>query len=307
MAVEAEARGRSAGDVRRAVAGGLPYLLIAPATLFLAAVSIYPLFYGARASLSRYKYGRELRLNGLENYRAVFADHVFWQAIFVTLKFVVLAVTIETVLGVALAVLLSRELRFAGVIRTGLIIPMTVAPVVVGIVWRLLYASDVGIVNPLFQLFGLSPPDVLSHGTSAFLGLVGVDVWEWTPLIMLIVLAGLHGLPRDPIEGARVDGASEMRIFFDHTLPLVRPVLLVAIALRTIDAIGTFDQIYVLTRGGPGNSTQLISIYGYNTAFRFSQYGQASAMLLLVLLGMSILLVATIRTMREAARKAAGG
>jgi multiple sugar transport system permease protein len=294
------------GDARRAISAGSPYLLIAPALLLMAAVSVYPLFYGVRASLAQYRYGREQGFSGLDNYRRVLGDDVFWEAVFVTLKFVLLAVTIETVLGVALAVLLSRDLRFAGVIRTGLIIPMTVAPVVVGIVWRLIYASDVGIVNPLFGLVGLNAPDVLSHGASAFLGLVAVDVWEWTPLIMLIVLAGLNGLPRDPIEGARVDGASEMRVFFDHTLPLVRPVLLVAIILRTIDAIGTFDQVFVLTKGGPGTSTQLIAIYGYNTAFRFSQYGQASAMMLFVLVGMSVLLVAAIRTIRGAAKRSAG-
>ena len=297
---------RPAGDARRAISAGLPYLFIAPAAILMAGISIYPLFYAVRASLSQYRYGRAVEFGGLENYRRVLSDHVFWQAIFTTLKFVALAVSIETLLGVGLAVLLSRDMRFAGLVRTGLIIPMTVAPVVVGIVWRLLYASDVGVVNPLFELFGLNAPDVLSRGSSAFLGLVLVDVWEWTPLIMLIVLAGLHGLPRDPIEGARVDGASETRIFFDHTLPLVRPVLLVAIVLRTIEAIGTFDQVYVLTKGGPGVSTQLIAIYAYNTAFRFSQYGQASAMLLLVLAGMSVLLVAAVRAMRGAARKATG-
>ncbi len=291
---------------KRAVSAGLPYLLIAPALVLMAAVSIYPLFYGIRASLSTYRYGRAFGFAGLENYRRVLGDGVFWQAIYTTLKFVILAVSIETVVGVGLAVLLARDLRFAGVIRTGLIIPMAVAPVVVGIVWRLIYASDVGIVNPLFQLFGLSAPDVLSRGTSAFLGLVVVDAWEWSPLIMLIVLAGLNGLPRDPIEAARVDGAGELRVFFDHTLQLVRPVLLVAIVLRTIDAIGTFDQIFVLTKGGPGTSTQLIAIYGYNTAFRFSQYGQASAMLLMVLVAMTVLLVAAIRAMRGASRRVAG-
>jgi multiple sugar transport system permease protein len=306
VAGDAIASRRPTAGLGRAVAAGSPYLLIAPALLFMAAVSVYPLFYGVRASLAAYKYGRELGFHGLDSYRTVLADDVFWQAMYVTLRFVFLAVTIETILGVALAVLLSRDLRFAGAIRTGLIIPMTVAPVVVGIVWRLLYASDVGIVNPLFRMVGLHAPDELSHGTSAFMGLVAVDVWEWTPLIMLIVLAGLNGLPRDPIEGARVDGASELRVFFDHTLPLVRPVLLVAIILRTIDAIGTFDQVFVLTKGGPGTSTQLIAIYGYNTAFRFSQYGQASAMMLLVLVGMSVLLVAAIRTIRGAAKKATG-
>ena len=278
-----------------------PYFLLAPAIVALAAVSVYPLFYGIRASLEQYRYGREVGFAGLDNYRAVYHDETFWEALRVTLKFVVLAVTIETVLGLLLALLVARELRFAGSIRVGLILPMTIAPVVVGVIWRLLYASDIGVVNPLFSAVGLEEPDVLAHTTSAFVGLVVVDVWEWTPLLFLILLAGVQGLPQEPLEAARVDGAGTMRVFFDHTLPLLRPVLLVAIVLRTIDAIGTFDQVFVLTRGGPGTATQLISIYGYNTAFRFSQYGQAAAMLLSLLAFMSILMVVAIRLMRRAA------
>lgn len=278
-----------------------PYLLLVPAGLALAAVSVYPLFYAMRASLERYRYGREIGFVGLDNYRVVLEDDVFWDALWVTLKFVVLAVTLQTALGLALALLVARELRFAGPIRVGLILPMTIAPVVVGVIWRLLYASDVGFVNPLFAALGLPEPDVLAHSTSAFLGLVAVDVWEWTPLIFLILLAGLQGLPQEPLEAARVDGASRTQVFLHHTLPLLRPVLLVAVALRTIDAIGTFDQIFVLTKGGPGTATQLISVYGYNTAFRFSQYGHAAAMLLALLAAMVILLVVAIRAMRRAA------
>ena len=278
-----------------------PYLLLAPAGLALAAVSVYPLFYGIRASLEKYRYGREVGFTGLDNYRIVFHDRVFWDALLVTLKFVALAVSVETVLGLALALLVSRELRFAGSIRVGLILPMTIAPVVVGIIWRLLYASDIGVVNPLFGSLGLSEPDVLAHKTSAFVGLVAVDVWEWTPLLFLILLAGLQGLPQEPLEAARVDGAGRVQTFLHHTLPLLRPVLLVAIVLRTIDAIGTFDQIFVLTRGGPGTATQLISIYGYNTAFRFSQYGYAAAMLLSLLVFMLLLMAAVVRQMRRAA------
>jgi multiple sugar transport system permease protein len=278
-----------------------PYLLLAPAAVALAAVSVYPLFYGIRASLEKYRYGREVGFTGLDNYRIVFHDHVFWEALQTTLKFVLLAVALETVLGLGLALLVARELRFAGPIRVGLILPMTIAPVVVGVIWRLIYASDIGVVNPLFSLVGLTEPDVLAHGTSAFLGLVTVDVWEWTPLVFLILLAGLQGLPQEVLEAARVDGAGRVQLFLHHTLPLLRPVLLVAIVLRTIDAIGTFDQIFVLTRGGPGTSTQLIAIYGYNTAFRFSQYGQAAAMLLALLAFMALLMVAAIRLMRRAA------
>ncbi len=289
----------------RSRASAAPYLLLVPAGLALAAVSVYPLFYGIRASLEKYRYGRAVGFTGLDNYRVVFHDRLFWESLGTTAKFVVLAVSIETALGLALALFVSREIRFAGPIRLGLILPMTIAPVVVGVIWRLMYASDIGIVNPLFEAFGLPAPNVLAHGTSAFIGLVVVDVWEWTPLIFLILLAGVQSLPQEPLEAARVDGAGRVRLFLDHTLPLLRPVLLVAIVLRTIDAIGTFDQIFVLTRGGPGRSTELISIYGYKTAFLFSQYGYAAAMLLSLLAAMLVLMIAAIRLMRRAAEGAA--
>ena len=130
---------------------------------------------------------------------------------------------------------------------------------------------------------------MLAHPSSAFIGVVAVDVWEWTPLLFLIILAGLQSIPQEPIEAAKVDGAGPVRVFFDHTLPLLMPVLMVAVVLRLIDAIGTFDQIYVLTRGGPGVSTQLISTYAYNTAFQFTQYGRGMAMVV-ALLVMTLLL-----------------
>jgi multiple sugar transport system permease protein len=176
---------------------------------------------------------------------------------------------------------------------------MTIAPVVVGVMWRLIYDSGVGVTDPLFQAFGLAPPEVLASNTSAFIAVVIVDVWEWTPLMFLIILAGLQSLPQEPLEAARVDGAGRVRLFLDHTLPLLRPVLLVAVVLRMIDAIGTFDQIYVLTKGGPGTATRLISIYGYNTAFLFSQYGEAAAMLLMLLVMVALLMVVAVRMMRR--------
>jgi len=278
-----------------------PYLLLAPALLALAAVSRYPIFYGIRASVHRYRYGLDLGSAGTENYRNVYHDPVFWEAIKTTAKFVVIVVSIETLLGLLLALLVARELRFSSWIRVTLILPMTIAPVVVGVVWRLLYASDIGVVNPLFHALGLGTPNVLATGTSAFFGLVAVDVWEWTPLLFLIILAGLHSMPQDPIEASQVDGATRLQTFFHQTLPLLRPVLLVAVVLRTIDAVGTFDQIFVLTKGGPGVSTQLISIYSYNTAFLFTQYGQAMAMLVALLALLLLLMVVAVRLMRRTA------
>jgi multiple sugar transport system permease protein len=296
--------GRRRGDVWARVLAS-PWVLLAPAFIALTAVATYPLLYGIRASFHTYRYGRDLGSAGLENYRVVFGDHVFWTALATTARYVGFAVAIETVLGLGLALLVVNELRFSRFLRVGLILPMTIAPVVVGVIWRLMYASDIGIVNPLFEAVGLPAPNVLAHPTSAFIGVVAVDVWEWTPLMFLIILAGLQSIPQEPIEAARVDGAGPVRVFFDHTLPLLMPVLMVAVVLRTIDAIGTFDQIYVLTKGGPGTSTQLISTYAYNTAFLFTQYGRAMAMVVSLLVLTLLLMVVAIRYMRRVATRTA--
>jgi len=282
-----------------------PYVLLLPALLALAAVSLYPIFYGVRASFHKYRYGLDMGSAGKQNYTDIYHDPVFWQAMKTTAKFVVIAVPIETLLGLFLALLVARELRFGSWIRVALILPMTIAPVVVGVIWRLIYASDIGIVNPLFSRLGLGTPDLLAHYNGAFFGLVVLDTWEWTPLLFLIILAGLHSLPQDPLEAAQVDGATRLQAFFHHTLPLLMPVLLVAVTLRTIDAVGTFDQIFVLTGGGPGTSTQLISIYSYNTAFQFTQYGQAMAMLVTLLAFLLLLMVAAVQFIRRNSRAAA--
>ncbi len=273
--------------------------MLLPAGIALALVSIYPLFYGVRASFTHYLYGRDLGFDGLTNYRIIWNDTFFRSAMLTTLKYVVCTVTIETVLGLGLALLVSREIKFAGPIRVGLILPMTIAPVVVGVMWRLLYDSGVGVVNPIYEFFGLGPPDLLAHNNTAFAAVVLVDIWEWTPLIFLIILAGLQSLPEEPLEAARVDGAGRLRLFFDHTLPQLRSVLLVAVVLRTIDAVGTFDQIYVLTKGGPGDATRVISIYAYNTAFLFTQFGQAAAMLVCLLVMLMLLMIVAVRLLRR--------
>jgi multiple sugar transport system permease protein len=282
-----------------------PWLLLAPAAVALAAVAAYPLIYGIRASFHKYRYGRDVGSSGFDNYNAILHDHVFWDALATTAKYVALAVTIETLLGLGLALLVVNQLRFTRFIRMSLILPMTIAPVVVGVIWRLMYASDIGVVNPLFSSLGLDAPNVLANPTSAFIGVVVVDIWEWTPLLFLIILAGLQSIPQEPIEAAKVDGAGPVRVFFDQTLPLLRPVLMVAIVLRLIDAVGTFDQIFVLTRGGPGTSTQLISTYSYNTAFQFTQYGRAMAMVVALLVLVLLLTIVAIRFMRRAAARTA--
>jgi multiple sugar transport system permease protein len=175
-----------------------------------------------------------------------------------------------------------------------------ITPVVVAIVFRLIYASDVGMLTAFSQAMGGGQVQILGEPMKAFLGLVALDVWDWTPLMFLILLAGLQSLPQEPFEAARVDGAGVWRVFVDLTLPMLRPVLAIAIVLRAIDAFGTFDQVFVLTRGGPGQATELISIFGYDTSFKYQQTGYAAAMF--VTLGLIVLAFAlfAVRLLRRA-------
>lgn len=276
-----------------------PYLLLLPAAIVLALVSIYPLYLGIQASLTHYVFGRAVGSAGFTNYANVFADQTFWDAMAVTVRYVIVVLVLETVIGLGLALLVNRELRFVQFFRLSIIAPMAVAPVAVGVIWRLMYSSDTGAIDPLFVALGQSAPGMLAHPELAFWALVLVDTWEWTPLLFLLCLAGLQSLPQEPLEAARVDGAGPVRVFFEHTLPLLVPVLAVGIVLRLIDAIGTFDQIFVLTRGGPGTATQLISIYAYNTSFNFNQYGQGAAMLISLFVVVFVLMMVVIRLMRR--------
>jgi multiple sugar transport system permease protein len=293
---------RSSGRERLQGAGldlALPYLLLAPSVLVVFGVLIYPLWDGLRASTKFYRYGKPLRDVGWENYTRLWEDEQFRNSLWVTVRFVALAVSIETVLGLALALFCLREFRGIRLLRTVLILPMVITPVVVGIVFRLIYASDAGMLTALSEAMGGTPVQILGDPTRAFLGLVALDVWEWTPLMFLILLAGLQSLPVEPFEAARVDGAGPWRTFVDHTLPMLRPVLAIAIVLRTIDAFGTFDQIFVLTRGGPGEATRLLSIYGYDTAFKFQQTGYAAALFATMGLLVLAFTLATVRLLRR--------
>jgi multiple sugar transport system permease protein len=278
----------------------LPYLLLAPCVLIVLLVLVYPLWDGLRASTQLYRYGKAVGDVGFANYARLWSDAQFLNALWVTVRFVALSVAIETVLGLALALFCLREFRGIRLLRTVLIVPMVITPVVVAIVFRLIYASDAGMLTAFSEALGGGQVQILGHSMRAFLGLVALDVWEWTPLMFLILLAGLQSLPVEPLEAARVDGAGPWRMLVDHTLPMLRPVLAIAIVLRTIDAFGTFDQVFVLTRGGPGEATRLLSIYGYDTAFKFQQTGYAAALFVTVGLIVLAFALAAVRLLRRA-------
>lgn len=281
----------------------LPYLMLGPGVMVVLCVLVYPFWDGLRASVQAYRYGTVIGWAGVDNYVRLWSDDQFLNALWVSVKFVFLSVAIETVLGFSLALFCLREFKGIRLLRTVLIIPMVITPVVVAILFRLIYASDAGMLTALSMAIGGGQVQILGNPVKAFIGLVVLDVWEWTPLMFLILLAGLQSLPQEPFEAARVDGAGAWRSFCDLTLPMMRPVIAIAIVLRTIDAFGTFDQVFVLTRGGPGEATKLVSIYGYDTAFKFQQTGYASAMFVTVGLIVLAMALAAVRLLQKESRE----
>jgi multiple sugar transport system permease protein len=202
----------------------------------------------------------------------------------VSVLYVVATTGLELVLGFALALVLSRRMRGLGIVRTLLIIPMAMTPVVVGLTWRLLYTPPFGLVNWSAGLVGIELPPMLTDPVLAMAAVVIVDVWQWTPFMMLLMLAGLQSLPSEPFEAAAVDGASRLQALRFLTIPMLKGIVLVALIFRGVDAFDTFDTIYVLTRGGPGTATQTLTMFDFFQAFRWFHYGYAAAIAVVMLL-----------------------
>lgn len=263
----------------------LPYWLLLPTLVLLFVLNMFPFIYSLVVSFTSYNtFGQSTGFAGLNNYLRMFQDTTFWTSLGITILYTVLVVAIEMVIGLAMALLLWKEARFQGILRWLLIIPMMLSPLLVGIIWRLMFNTDMGIINYLLEGMGLPRINWLGEPVLAFLSIVIVDVWQWTPMCFLILLAGLQALPQDPYEAARIDGATRWQILRDITLPLLKPVLLVALLIRSMDAFRIFDQIFVITQGGPGHATETISLLMYKTAYKFSQFGLAAAGLFVVLI-----------------------
>jgi multiple sugar transport system permease protein len=267
----------------------VPRLLIAPTVICALVLTVLPLGYSVLTSLREFPLGQSPVFVGLQNYRNLLHDANFHSSLGTTLIFTVVATAFEFVLGLGLALLLKEEFSFQGVIRSSLIVPMAIAPVVVGIIWRLLYGADVGLFSFAVQALTGKSISVLSSTTLALPALILVDIWEWTPFMFLILLAGIQSLPQEPFEAARVDGASSWNIFSHLTLPMLKPVIVVSLLIRALDAFTVFDQVFVLTQGGPGTATEVATLMIYKTAFRFSQFGYGAAMAIgLLVLVMSL-------------------
>ena len=271
----------------------LPFPAVATVALMLA----FPLAYTLYLSFQDYSLANTsgAEFVGLDNYITLFTtDSRFKNSIFVTFYFTLLGVTVQTFLGVTLALLFNRQFWGRGLLRTLAILPMVATPVAIALIFVMMFHPTLGVMNYFLTVIGL-PPWTWTYASSTVIpALVLVDTWQWTPLIMLIVLAGLAALPGEPYEAAVMDGASKAQMLWLITLPLLRPTIVTAALFRLIDSLKTFDIIFVMTQGGPGGASDTINIYLFNTAFSYFHMGMASSMVVIffaIILGVSILAV----------------
>jgi len=227
---------------------------------------------------------------GLENFRVIFFDDpIFWKSLGITLVFTAGAVATEFSLGLFLALLLNEEFRGKNVYVAILIVPLVMTPVTSGLIWRLAFDPDFGSVNYLLSLINITGPNWLNTAGTALIGVIIVDVWQWTPFITLSLMAGLSALPSEVYESAEVDGASKWQVFRNVTVPLLMPIIVVVSFFRILDSFKIFDIIFVMTRGGPGDSTTTLNMYIYKTLFQFHHVGYSSALTFLFLMAVTYL------------------
>ncbi|MDP9362962.1 MAG: sugar ABC transporter permease [Chloroflexota bacterium] len=250
---------------------------VLPAVVVIAAVILFPWLFTVFMSLHRWQVASPRVWVGLDNYVALLEDARFHAAVGRTLLYTLFAVVLPVLLGVLAAVLFHQEFPLRGFFRGIFILPMMATPVAIALVWAMMFHPQLGVLNYLLSLVGLPPSLWVYSPDTVIPALVLVETWQWTPLVMLIVLGGLAAMPTEPLESASIDGAGVWRVFRDITLPLTLPFIMVAVVLRTIDALKAFDTIFAITQGGPGTASETINVYLYLQAFNFFQIGHASA------------------------------
>ncbi len=266
-----------------------------PAVAVLGLLSVYPLVFAVEVSL------RTPAGYSLANFARLVADRLFLISLGQTLVYTAGALAVEFTLGFALALLVNREFRGQRILRSVLLIPMLLPPVVVAVIWRLILNPEFGVLNGALRSWGIDTSRLTwaAAENTAMLSVILVDVWQWTPFLFLLLLAGLQGLPVEPFEAARVDGASRWQVFRRLTVPMLRPVIAIAVLLRLMDLLRVFDQIFILTQGGPGFATETVTLYIYRTAFRFYNFGYAAAMSFVLLAAITVISRAFLRLLKE--------
>ena len=253
---------------------GIAPLLLIPSVILLLVILVGPFFYMVWTGFTDLHYAlpdRQGSFVGFDNFRRLMQDDpIFWHSFLLTLKFVFWVVLVEFAFGFALAMLLFHYVKQHRFILTMLLVPMMLAPIAVGLIWKLLLSGDFGMFTYYMRLLGIFDRDTSVLGSASLVmpAIMMIDVWQWTPFVTLVMLAGLLSLPREPFEAAVMDGAGSLQIFRDVTLPLMRPIIALVLLLRGIDAFKEFDKVFILTGGGPGIATEMLSIYAFRINFK---------------------------------------
>jgi multiple sugar transport system permease protein len=269
---------------RRARRDWAKFIFIAPAILWIVAFTLFPTIFAARTAFFSFRNGKEVAFVGWSNFRALLTDDALHEDLGFTLMYVVIVVAIEMVLGFLLALLFNRRMRGLGILRTIMSLPLFASPVALGFLGLTIFYEIDGPVNQLLTAIGVGPKPWISDPVWARVAIIIIDIWQWTPFVFLVALAGLQGLPQDIIEAAEVDGASWFQVLRSITIPLMTPILWLILLLRTIDAFKVVDVIVSMTQGGPGRATEHLSFYIFKTARKFLNYGGAAAQGFLLLL-----------------------
>ncbi len=267
-------------------------LFVGPAVLMMAAACLYPVISAFQLSLFDWSMGTpwsSARWVGIDNFVSAFSNPRVWSSLLTTLMFAAVCVSLEMALGIALALALEHPVRGMAFFRTLFILPMMIAPIAVGLAWRYLFDAQFGLVNAVLALFGISAKIWLADPQLAFIAIVIADVWQWTPFVFIMIIAALANVDSAAIEASRIDGANWLQMTFLVKLPMIMHVIAITLMMRLIDAFRVLEVIYVLTFGGPGDSTEILSLHIYKTAFVGQQLGVAGAVSVLLLVVVALL------------------
>jgi multiple sugar transport system permease protein len=251
---------------------------IVPALVVVVGVIVFPWAFTLWMSLNEWKVGAPTTFVGIDNYLRLPGDQRFVEAVWHTLTYTILSVALPLLFGTFAACVFHARFPFRGFLRGLFIMPMMATPVAIALVWTMMFHPQLGVLNYLLSLIGLPPQLWIFHPATVIPSLVLVETWQWTPLVMLIVLGGLAAIPSEPYESAQIDGATAWQVFRYITFPLILPFLFIAAMVRTIDAVKSFDIIFAMTQGGPGTASETINLYLYSVAFIYYDVGYASAM-----------------------------
>ncbi|TDX85454.1 carbohydrate ABC transporter membrane protein 1 (CUT1 family) [Neorhizobium sp. R1-B] len=269
-----------------------PFVL--PSLLVVSAVIVFPWLFTLWMSVNSWTLGQPRTFIGFANFVPLAQDMRFWESLWHTTTYTALSVVLPLFLGTLAALVFDAKFPFRGLLRGVFVMPMMATPVAVALVWTMMFHPQLGVLNYMLSFIGVGPQEWIYNQFTVIPSLVLVETWQWTPLVMLIVLGGLAAVPREPYESAEIDGANAWQKFRYLTMPMIAPFLMIAVIIRSIDAIKSFDIIYAMTQGGPGTASETINIYLYNTAFAYYDIGYGSAMAVvffLIIIALSFVLL----------------